>query len=80
MATSEQRPPVNNDQTKSGQANFDTNFDWETSSERPAMYNGHFLAVPRVAVVDRFDCTYKPNFMQIMQIMQIPAIYMYGMT
>ena len=38
-ATSEQRPPVNNGQTKSGQANFDTN-----------------LAVPRVAVVDRFDC------------------------
>jgi hypothetical protein len=26
-ATSEQRPPVNNGQTKSGQANFDTNFD-----------------------------------------------------
>jgi hypothetical protein len=26
-ATPEQWPPVNNGQTKSGQANFDTNFD-----------------------------------------------------
>jgi hypothetical protein len=26
-ATSEQRPPVDNGQTKSGQTNFDTNFD-----------------------------------------------------
>jgi hypothetical protein len=26
-ATSEKRPPVNNDRTKSGQAHFDTNFD-----------------------------------------------------
>jgi hypothetical protein len=32
MAASEQRPPVNNGQTKSGQANFDANFDWKTSS------------------------------------------------
>ena len=52
MATSEQRPPVNN-----SQANFDTNFDWKTSTERPPMYNGHFFGVPRVAVEDRFDCT-----------------------
>jgi hypothetical protein len=22
------------------------------------MYNGHFFGVPRVAVVDRFDCTF----------------------
>ncbi len=58
-ATSEQRPPVNNDRTKSGQANFDTNFDWKPSTERPPLYNGHFFGVPRVAVVDRFDCTWK---------------------
>ncbi len=57
-ATSEQRPPVNNGRTKSGQANFDTNFDWKPSTERPPLYNGHFFGVPRVAVVDRFDCIY----------------------
>jgi hypothetical protein len=56
-ATSEQRPPVNNGQTKSGQANFDTNFDLKTSTERSPMYNGQFLGVPRVAVAHRFDCT-----------------------
>jgi hypothetical protein len=28
------------------------------STERPPLYNGHFFGVPRVAVVDRFDCIY----------------------
>jgi hypothetical protein len=55
--TSEQRPPVNNGQNKYDQANFDTNFDWKTSAERPPMYKGHFLGVPRVGIVDRFDWT-----------------------
>ncbi len=54
-ATSEQRTPVNNGKTKSGQANFDINFDWKTSKEQPPMLNGHFSWVPGVAVVDRFD-------------------------
>jgi hypothetical protein len=30
--TSEQRPPVSNGQAKSVQVNFDTNFDWRTST------------------------------------------------
>ncbi len=63
-ATSEQRPPVNNGRTKSGQANFDTNIDWKPSTERPPLYNAHFFGVPRVTVVDRFDCIYQgwPDF------------------
>ncbi len=56
-ATSEQRPPVNNSQTKSGQINFNTNFYLKPSKDRPPLYNGHFFGVPRVAVIDRFDCT-----------------------
>jgi hypothetical protein len=48
--------PVNNGQTKSVQANFDTNFDLKPSTEQPPLYNGHFLQVPRVVVVDWFDC------------------------
>jgi hypothetical protein len=40
MATYEQQPPVNNGQTKSGQANFDTNFDLKTSIEQPPVYKG----------------------------------------
>ncbi len=55
-ATSKLRPPVNNGQPKSGQATFNTNFDWKTCQDRPTLYNGHFFGVPRVAVVDRFDC------------------------
>jgi hypothetical protein len=58
-APSEQRPPVNNGQNKSGQADLDNNFDWKTSTEQPPVYNGHFFGVPRMAVVDRFDCIYK---------------------
>jgi len=58
-ATSEQRPPVNYGQTKSGRANFDTNFDWKTSTEQTPMYNDHFLGVSRVAVVYIFDCIIK---------------------
>ncbi len=56
-ATSEQRPLVNNGHTKSGKANFETNFDWKISTEQPPMYYSHFIGVPRVAVVDRFDST-----------------------
>ncbi len=52
-ATSEQQPPVNNSQTKSGQANFDNSSNWITSSEGQPLYNGHFFGVPKVAVVDR---------------------------
>jgi hypothetical protein len=55
MTTYEQRPPVNNRQTKSGQANFDTNFDCKISTDQPPIYNPYFFVVPRVAFVDRFE-------------------------
>jgi hypothetical protein len=55
-ATSEQRPTVNNGQSKSRKANFATNFDLKTSAEQPPMNNGQFFGVPRVAIAYRFDC------------------------
>jgi hypothetical protein len=55
-ATSEQRPPANNGQSKPGQIKFNINFDLKPSKERPSMYNGHYFWAPRLVVVDRFDC------------------------
>ncbi len=55
-ATSEQRPPAINGQPKPGQIKFNSNFDWKASKQRPPIYNGQYFVVPRVAVVDRFDC------------------------
>ncbi len=57
MATSEQRLPANNNQPKPGQIKFKSNFDWKTSLQRPPVYYGQYFGVPRVAIVDRFDCT-----------------------
>jgi hypothetical protein len=55
-ATSEQRPTANNGQPKPGQIKFNSNFDRKTSLQRPPVYYGQYFGVPRVAVVDRFDC------------------------
>jgi hypothetical protein len=59
-----ERPPLNNDhlsgsQTKYGQTFYNTNFVWKPYKDQPSQYNGHFFQVPRVALVDRFDCTLK---------------------
>ncbi len=67
-ATSEQYPPLNNGQPKDGRIKFNTNFDWKPSKKRPPLYNSHYFGVPRVALVDRFDCSrdilllFKSNF------------------
>jgi hypothetical protein len=63
-ATSEQRLPANNGQPKPGQIKFNSNFDWKPFKKWPPMYNGHYSGVPRVAVVDRFDCTHTADDFQ----------------
>ncbi len=54
--TSEKRSPVNNGQAKPDQTKLNSNVHWKHSTEQLPMYNGHFCVVPKVAVVDRFDC------------------------
>ncbi len=56
--TSEQRPPVNNDQLDPQTYQINTSFIGGTSEQRPPLNNGRFFGVPRVAVVHRFDCTF----------------------
>jgi hypothetical protein len=56
-ATSEQQPPANNSQPKTGKIKFNINFDWKPSKKWPSMYNCHYFGVARMAVVGKFDCT-----------------------
>ncbi len=64
-ATSEQRPLVKNGQGDPQDFYTDSNFDWKPSTQPPPMYNGHFLGVPRLAVVFRFNftCIYQNDFL-----------------
>jgi hypothetical protein len=55
-ATSEQRPPAKNGQSKPGQIKCNSNFDLKPSKAAILCTTATIFGAPRLVVVDRFDC------------------------